>query len=145
MLALAEGKHIDVDHVHRLHDTDLNACIGLDNQQLAAYLAMLEESAERRAGRAPYGHTTAAQCRQCGPVWVHPSMVAGLPIVRGWTHVHGCPWCFVRVAGAYISRPPVACRSCRHYQPATTNPESGMGICGAGKGLFYPGSTQVCA
>jgi hypothetical protein len=44
-------------------------------------------------------------CQQCGPVWIHPDIVAALPMVNGWPRALGCPWCFVRKAGGPIPRP----------------------------------------
>jgi hypothetical protein len=105
LLALAAAGGIDAQHVHRLLDADLIGCIPLEAQQLAAHLAMLDDSAERKAGRIPRGHTASIHCRACGPVWVHPDMAAALPLVAGWPRALGCPWCFVRRAGGYIPRP----------------------------------------
>jgi len=107
LLPLAAGAGIDADHVHRLHDLDVAACIGLDDRQLAAYLSMLADAANRHAGRVPEGDTAAMHCEQCGPVWIHPTIAAVLPVVDGWPRALGCPWCFVRRAGGVTPRPPV--------------------------------------
>ncbi|MBB6186191.1 hypothetical protein [Rhodanobacter sp. MP7CTX1] len=106
LLALAAAEGMDVDHVHRLHGLDVAACIGLDDVQLAAYLSLLADTADRHAGRVPAGDTAAIHCEGCGPVWIHPNIAAVLPVVDGWPRALGCPWCFVRKAGDYIPRPP---------------------------------------
>jgi len=144
LLALAATEWIDPAHVHRLHDLDVAACIGLDARQLAAYLAMLADTAERRAGRVPAGDTAAIHCEQCGPVWMHRTIAEVLPVVGGRPRALACPWCFVRKAGGYIPRPPVACESCRHFTPDTLNPPAGMGVCGTGKGMHWAGALHTC-
>ena len=144
LLALAAGADIDAGHVHRLHDADLAGCIGLDARQLAAYLAMLADTADRYAGRVPLGDTARMLCKKCGPVWIHPTIAEVLPVVGGWPRALGCPWCFVRKADGYIPRPPVTCEGCRHFRPDTINPEAGMGTCGAGKGVHYPMARHAC-
>jgi len=145
LLALAAAEWIDPDHVHRLHDLDVAACIGLDDRQLAVHLSMLADTADRRAGRVPAGDTAPMHCEQCGPVWIHPSVAAVLPMVDGWPRGLGCPWCFVRKAGGYIPRSSVTCEGCRHFTPETINPAAGMGSCGAGKGMHYPMQRHACA
>lgn len=107
LLALATATGMDVDHVHRLHDLDVAACIGLDAHQLTEYLAMLADTADRHAGRVPLDDTAAMHCERCGPVWIHPSIAEVLPVVDGWPRGLGCPWCFVRKAGGAVPRPPV--------------------------------------
>ena len=144
LLALAAGSGIDVDHVHRLHDLEVAGCIGLDGCQLADYLAMLVDTADRHAGRVPLDDTAPMYCEQCGPVWIHPSIAAVLPVVDDWPRGLGCPWCFVRKAGGYIPRPPVTCEGCRHFTPDTINPAAGMGTCGAGKGIHWPMARHIC-
>jgi hypothetical protein len=144
LLALAAGADIDVDHVHRLHDADVAACIGLDVRQLADYLALLVDTADRHAGRVPLDDTAAIHCAQCGPAWIHPDIAAVLPVVDGWPRALGCPWCFVRKAGGYIPRPPVTCEGCAHFIPDTINPPVGMGTCGAGKGTHWPMARHTC-
>jgi hypothetical protein len=145
LLDLAAAKYVDVDHVHRLQDADLAACAGLETDQLAAYLSMLEESAERHTGRVPAGHTAAIHCHHCGPVWAHPDVAAVLPAVRGWPRALGCPWCFVRKAGGYIPRPRVTCIDCQHFAPDSINPGAGMGNCSDGRGSYYPAAAHACA
>lgn len=105
LLALATAEHIDAAHVYHLHELDVVGCIGLDSCQLATCLSMLADTADRHAGRVPASDTTAIHCRQCGLVWVHPAMANVLPVVGGWPHALGCPWCFVRKTGGYIPRP----------------------------------------
>lgn len=109
LLALAAGAGTEADHVHRMHDLDVAACIGLDARQLAAYLAMLADTADRHAGRVPAGDTAAMHCEKCGPVWTHPDIAEVLPVVGGWPRGLGCPWCFVRKAGRDVPHPPVRC------------------------------------
>jgi hypothetical protein len=145
LLALAAAEGMDVDHVHRLHDADVAACIGLDVRQLADYLAMLADTADRHAGRVPLDDTAAIHCEQCGPVWIHPTIAEVLPVVDGWPRALGCPWCFVRKTGGYIPRPSVTCEGCRHFTPDTINPAAGMGTCGAGKGMHWPMARHTCA
>lgn len=108
LLALAAAEHIDVAQIHRLHDVDVAACIGLEACQLAAYLSTLTDTADRHAGRIPASDTAAMHCEHCGPVWIHPDIAAVLPVVEGWPRALGCPWCFVRKAGGYIPCPSVA-------------------------------------
>lgn len=144
LLALAAAEGIDAAHVHRLHDPDVFACVGLDARQLDSYLAMLADTADRYAGRAPAGDTAAVHCEHCGPVWIHPDIAAVLPVVDGWPRALGCPWCFVRKAGGYIPRPPVACEGCAHFTPDTINPDTGIGDCCADKGTRYPMARHTC-
>lgn len=79
--------------------------------QLAAYRSMQNDFAERMAGRAPAGDTATMVCTRCGPVYIHPTIAAVLPVVDGWPRALGCPWCFVRKAGGSIPSPsnPTAC------------------------------------
>lgn len=105
LMALATAESIELAHVHRLHDLDVAAYIGLDAYQLAAYLFMLADTAGRHVGRVPLDDTAAMHCEQCGPVWIHPDVAAVLPVVDGWPRALGCPWCFVRKAGGTIPRP----------------------------------------
>lgn len=144
LLALAAAEGIDADHVHRLHDLDVAACIGLGARQLADYLAMLADTADRHAGRVPLDDTAPMHCERCGPVWIHPDIAAVLPVVDGWPRALGCPWCFVRKAGGTIPRPPVTCEGCRHFTPDAINPPAGMGVCNAGKGVHYPMVRHTC-
>lgn len=95
---------------------------------LLAYLHMLADDAERKAGRVPKGGTASMLCRHCGPVYVHPSIAAVLPVVGGWPRGLGCPWCFIRPKGIAIPRPHVTCADCAHFVHDAVNPE-GMGRC----------------
>jgi hypothetical protein len=106
---------------------------------------MLEDAAERHAGRVPAGHTAPIHCARCGPVWVHPDIAAVLPVVGGWPRALGCPWCFVRKAGGTIPRPSVVCDDCQNFAPDTLNPEAGMGACNAGRSGNYPTARHACA
>jgi hypothetical protein len=105
---------------------------------------MQRDTDDRHAGRVPAGDTARMLCKGCGPVWIHPTIAEVLPVVDGWPRALGCPWCFVRKAGGYIPRPPVACESCRHFTPDTINPPAGIGTCGAGKGSHYPAQQHGC-
>jgi hypothetical protein len=145
LLALATAAWIDADYVHRLHDLDVAACIGLDDRQLAAYLSMLTDTADRHAGRVPAGDTAPIHCEGCGPVWIHPDIAEVLPVVDGWPRALGCPWCFVRKAGGYIPRPSVTCEGCAHFNADTINSATGMGDCGKGHGMPYPMQRRGCA
>lgn len=144
LLALADRHGFRVAHIHRLQDPDVAACAGLDDSQLVAYLALLEDSATRWAGKRPVGHDAAVLCHHCGPVWVHPTVAAVLPIVGGWPRALGCPWCAIRKAGAYIPRPPVWCEDCGDHQPDPINPEAALGQCARGKGPHYPMQKHAC-
>lgn len=144
LLALATAEGMDANHVHRLHDLDVAACIGLDVRQLADYLALLVDTADRHAGRVPLDDTAAIHCEKCGPVWIHPSIAEVLPVVDGWPRALGCPWCFLRKAGGYIPRPSVTCEGCRHFTPDTINPAAGIGTCGADKGMHWPMARHIC-
>lgn len=144
LLALAAAGEIDAAHVYRLHDADVSACISLDARQLAAYLAMLADSADRHAGRVPLDDTAPMHCEQCGPIWIHPDIAAVLPVVDGWPRALGCPWCFVRRAGGCIPRPRVNCGDCRHFISDMSNRDAGMGSCEKGRGMFYPMQMRGC-
>lgn len=109
LLMLAGRCGFDATPVPRLHDLDLIACAGLDDAQLVTYLELLGDTATRWAGKVPLGHTAPIHCHHCGPVWVHPSMAACLPVVDGWPRALGCPWCAIRKAGGYVPRPPAQC------------------------------------
>ncbi|WP_143154276.1 hypothetical protein [Rhodanobacter sp. OK091] len=117
----------------------------LDACQLAALELMQRDTDDRHAGRVPAGDTARMWCKGCGPVWIHPDIAAVLPVVDGWPRALGCPWCFVRKAGAYIPRPPVTFEGCRHFTPDTINPPTGMGDCGKGHGMPYPMQRRGCA
>lgn len=144
LLALATAEGFDANHVHRLHDLDIAECAGLSDPQLVGYLRLLTDSSDRRAGRVPVADTAAMYCRGCGPVWIHPTIAAVLPVVNGWPHALGCPWCFVRNKGGTIPRPPVTCRGCAHFITDTINPEAGIGGCSAGKGAHWPMQRHPC-
>ncbi|WP_139351459.1 hypothetical protein [Rhodanobacter sp. B05] len=105
LLTLATVGNIGAKHVHRLQDADLTGCIGLDARQLAVYLQMLADTADRHAGRVPAGDTATIYCQRCGLVCVHPDIAKVLPVVDGWPRALGCPWCSVRKAGGSIPRP----------------------------------------
>jgi len=144
LLALAGRHGIDPAHIHRLAPADILVCDGWNEAQLVTYLELLDVTATRWAGKVPMGHTAAIHCRNCGPVWVHPSLAAALPVVSGWPRALGCPWCVVRKAGVAFSCPPVRCGDCELFRSGTINPEAGMGECASGKGWNYPMQRNVC-
>lgn len=60
-----------------------------------AAASMLADSASMGVGRVPRDWTAAAVCRHCGPVWLHPDVVALLDVVDGCPWCIACPWCCV--------------------------------------------------
>lgn len=92
-LAVSEG----IDHalIQRLPDTDVDACAGHTDDFVRAYLRGLRDSDLRERGQRPEDESAPAVCARCGPVWLHPAVVAVAPMVEGWGQVLGCPWCFV--------------------------------------------------
>ncbi|TAL88471.1 MAG: hypothetical protein EPN69_16270 [Rhodanobacter sp.] len=144
LLECAERLGGDPLLIRSLSEADLVAYAGAPDHLLLDFVELMMDTADRDAGRVPAGHTLPMHCARCGLVWVHPSMAAALPVVGGWPRALGCPWCHVRRAGGYIPRPPVACSGCRHFTQDTLNPEAGMGVCGAGKGMHYPLARHVC-
>lgn len=146
LLELAAAAYTDTAPVRALSEAFLHDCESMADDALRALLAMLADDAERRAGRAPKGDTAAALCQHCGPVYLHPSIVAVLPVADGWPRALGCPWCFIRKAGLYVPQPPVMCAGCRHYRPDAVNPEQGMGHCAieACTGTTWPYQTRRC-
>lgn len=131
LLALADRLGLDPARVHRIADADLVLWSAIPEVSLRAYLLALDDTATRQAGRIPAGDTAAIHCKGCGPVWVHPGIAAVLPVVGGWPRALGCPWCFVRRAGAYIPRASVECADCGQFNRDTVNPAAGMGACAA--------------
>lgn len=106
LLKLAEADNHDFRLVQALGDALLRECHSYSDAQLRALLSMVADGADRRALRRPSGDTAGVWCRKCGPVWVHPSIAAVLPVVSGWPQALGCPWCFVHPAhGEHIPRP----------------------------------------
>ncbi len=148
LLTLAERHSMDVGIVHALPQADVEACTGLPDETLLAYLYTLADDAERRAGRVPEGDTAAVLCRSCGPVYLHPSIAAVLPVVNGWPRALGCPWCFIPKDGRMsIPRPNVTCGTCTHFIPDKINPQGGAGSCKLGitpKRTPLPFTAQYC-
>lgn len=144
LLVLADRHGFDPAPIHRLHNLDVAACARLDDSQLLTYLELLNDSATRWEGKKPAGHDAAIHCRGCGPVWVHPSVAAVLPVVDGWPRALGCPWCAIRKAGAYFPRPPTQCAGCSNYRPGQVNPEAALGQCAKGRGSRYPMQKHAC-
>ncbi|WEN13719.1 hypothetical protein PY254_10725 [Rhodanobacter sp. AS-Z3] len=145
LLELAAAEVIDAAHVHRLKDADLAECLGLDDGQRRVFLRMMDDTAERHAGRVPLDDTAAMYCERCGPVWTHPDIAESLPVVKDWPRALGCPWCFVRKAGGYIPRPPVACCDCQHFTADALNREAGIGTCTSDHGSYWAGQRHACA
>lgn len=104
LLTLATTHQVNAVQIHRLNDTDLACFNGWATCQIETCFAMLADTLDRHAGRIPPGHTAEIHCLRCGPVWVHPSLAEDLPVVAGWPHTLGCPWCFVRGAGGDVPR-----------------------------------------
>lgn len=142
MLAEAEG--VEPGLVDTLTAADVDACAGLPDATLRAYLTAMQDTADRMAGRIPTGETAPILCAHCGPVWSHPEVAAVLPVVDDWPRALGCPWCHVRKALKAMPRPPVTCSTCQHFQPDTLNPDAGMGECMGGHGHHYPMQRHRC-
>ncbi len=159
LLELADAEGIERAHVEALAPADLDACAGLPDDALRAYLHMLRDAALRARGRVPADETAPALCACCGPVWLAPEVAAVAPVVAGWPRVLGCPWCHLgrgtskvheesaghrppsgfsaranRETGfGDVPRPSVACAACRHFTADAINPGGGMGRCTAGR------------
>lgn len=145
LLALADGLGLDRAIAHRLTVADLADCAGFPADALRVYLLALDDTATRQAGRVPLDDTAAIHCERCGPVYVHPDIAAVLPVVNGWPRALGCPWCSIRKADGYISRPRVACDTCARFHPDSVNPVAGMGTCASGHGMHWAGERHTCA
>lgn len=105
LLTAAAAEYADPDLIHHLPKEYLDACEGLPDNVLGAYVRALEDEAERMAGRVPRRETAAIMCVRCGPVWAPPEVAAALPVVKGMPRALGCPWCHVRKKGMQIPRP----------------------------------------
>lgn len=92
-LALAEG--IDAAIVRDLPAADVEACAGVADDTLRAYVRALRDSDLRERGTIPPNETAAIRCARCGPVYVAPEVARVLPVVRGLPTAAGCPWCHV--------------------------------------------------
>lgn len=146
LFELAAIEYRDPALVLALSASFLRDCGEMGDDALRALLSMLADDADRQAGRVPKGDTSAILCRNCGPVFVHPSIAAVLPVVNGWPRALGCPWCFVHPPeGMQTPRPHVTCATCQHYQPDSVNPGAGMGRCLAGvPGMTWPNQSRKC-
>ena len=144
LLELADSLGIDGAHVHQLLADDLLVLAALPEAGLRSFLLALDDTATRQTGKVPVGDTAAIHCRGCGPVYVHPSIAAVLPVVDGWPRALGCPWCAIRKAGGHLPRPRVTCATCAHWQPDTINPAAGVGNCACGHGTHYPMQRHGC-
>lgn len=63
---------------------------------LRSFACALSATRWRQIGVAPPGWTFPAICDRCGPVYLWATV-----------HVAGCPWCWNRLHGVKIPRPPV--------------------------------------
>lgn len=113
LLELADQLGIDGTRVHHIPENDTALWAAVPEGSLPAYLLALGDTAARQAGKVPIGDTMPIYCACCGPVFGHPGIAAVLPVMDGWPRALGCPWCFVRKAGGYISRPSVAVAATR--------------------------------
>ena len=93
-----------VSEIHGIRSSELQELAGDDWPELKNDLQKMEAFAQsaqvrrmREKGVRPLGYTHVAECTHCGPVWLWK----GAP-----SRVAGCPWCFVRVAGRPVPRPP---------------------------------------
>lgn len=122
---LAEAEARDPALVRALTDAFLRECVGLDDSQLHALLALLADGAHRKAGRAPVTDTAGIRCQNCGPVFVCSSLAACLPVGRdGWPVAFGCPWCFMH--NVAIPRPTAPWRTEQALVCPGCSPEPGQ-------------------
>lgn len=152
LLAATAVEHLDGELVQALPESELRAtseqlavCEMTDRDDiLRGYLHALADTATRKAGKAPVGDTARMLCAHCGPIWIHPSIAAVLPVVNGWPRALGCPWCHVKPrAGLAIPRPTVTCDTCRYYQPDKINPAAGCGRCQLNMPMKHGGYPQI--
>jgi len=128
LLTLAHRAGIDARHVHRLPDTDVTACDGLDDETLRHWLEALPSITTREAGQIPHDYTARAVCDGCGAVAVHPGSVEAAPVIDGWPRLTSCPWCLYRLrTGQHPPRPATTCGECAHWSPDPLNPAAGAG------------------
>ncbi len=149
LLALADGLGLDRTIVHRLTTADLADCAGFPDDSLRGYLLALDDTATRQTGKVPLDDTAAILCQHCGPVYVHPTIAACLPVVAGWPRALGCLWCFIRKAELYVPRPRITCDTCQHFQCDPVSPTQGIGRCTVGAARAqnppaYPGCARHC-
>jgi len=119
LLALADRLGVDRAAVVRIPSADLPLWAAVPADALPDYLRGLGDAATRQAGKVPLTDTAAIHCAHCGPVFVHPSIAACLPVVTGRPRALGCPWCAIRKAGGTIPRPTAA--TYRHEGTRTTD------------------------
>ena len=144
LLALADRPGIDRAAVVRIPSADLPLWATVPAEALRTYLLAADDAATRQAGKVPLDDMAAIHCAHCGPVYVHPRIAAVLPVVNGWPHAAGCPWCSIRKAGGYIPRPRITCENCTRFQPDSVNPAAGVGTCASGHGTHYPMQRHGC-
>ena len=80
--------------VDLLADVDVDACGGLPDDTLRAYLRALYRRQRMDAGKVPEEWQAVARCDGCGPIWWHRT-----------ERLIACPWCFNRRAGAVVPKP----------------------------------------
>jgi hypothetical protein len=90
--------------IHGIDPADLQAEAGpdwplleADHEALDAFALAVSIRRQRERGDRPALYTQPAHCAGCGPVWLWEGAPA---------HLIACPWCFNRVAGKPIPRPP---------------------------------------
>lgn len=100
----------------------------LAGETLAAFARALVARREMDAGARPAAYQYPATCRQCGPIWLYAP-----------GKVHGCTWCWNRLAGRPIPRPVlVRCGECRHFARTPYHPR--LGRCQAGEPMAAAGN-----
>lgn len=120
LLALADRLGVDRAAVVSIPSADLPLWAFVPVDALPDYLRGLGDAATRQAGKVPPTDTAAIHCAHCGPVFVHPSIAACLPVVAGWPRAIGCPWCAIRKSGGMVPRPTAATSDLRKPETHTT-------------------------
>ncbi|MES9831149.1 MAG: hypothetical protein ABW139_02815 [Candidatus Thiodiazotropha sp. DIVDIV] len=101
-----------------------NGAISAD--ALAVFARSLVQRREMDQGKRPEHYTEQATCKHCGPIWL-------------WFtgEVHGCPWCWNRLAERSIPRPcSVQCGNCRAFE-RSNHPH--LGYCAKGESAAIAG------
>lgn len=131
--------------IQTLRDEDVDACFGLADALLEAYVSALNDVASRAAGVVPASDHASALCLSCGPIYLAPETARGLPLINGWHTAQGCPWC---VSGRILfPRPPVSCGTCQRFVHDAINPSEGAGMCQANLNPQspYPSVSRTCS
>jgi len=97
LIRLAQAEGLPVRTVLKLARGELDMLDGYPEATVLAYARALLCTAERRVGHVPMAWSEAAHCDGCGPVWLW----SDLP-----PRVLACPWCWNRLAGLPVPRPP---------------------------------------